>query len=168
MAENTCESCSHHSVVVVNNCNILFVLEYSRTNGGKRNDSLPVHSVFVALIHGYGRCKQIQLIHKLGHVFHFKSSNIKKSRAEKRRIFRYLGVTFDSHLRFDKQINNVVRTSFFQLRLLAKVKRILSRHDLEKAIHAQVGAEYKSECLHFCSYCLFLSSGVHHHRLYDI
>ncbi|KAK0145058.1 hypothetical protein N1851_016060 [Merluccius polli] len=51
---------------------------------------------------------------------------------------RNLGVTFDSHLRFDKQINNVVRTSFFQLRLLAKVKMFLSRHDLEKATHALI------------------------------
>ena len=40
---------------------------------------------------------------------------------------RNLGVTFDSHLKFDKQISNVVRTSFFQLRLLAKVKKFLSR-----------------------------------------
>ena len=35
---------------------------------------------------------------------------------------RNLGVTFDSHLRFNKQISNVVRTSYFQLHLLAKVK----------------------------------------------
>ena len=46
---------------------------------------------------------------------------------------RNLGVTFDSHRRFDKQISNVVRTSFFLLRLLAKVKLFLSRQDLEKA-----------------------------------
>ena len=37
---------------------------------------------------------------------------------------RNLGVT---HLKFDKQISNVVRTSFFQLCLLAKVKMFLSR-----------------------------------------
>ena len=45
-----------------------------------------------------------------------------------------LGVTFDSGPRFDKQIRSVVSTSFFQLRLLAKVKPFLSRQDLEKAI----------------------------------
>ena len=43
---------------------------------------------------------------------------------------RNLGVTFDSHLKFDK-LSNVVRTRFFPLRLLAKVKMFLSRHDLE-------------------------------------
>ena len=36
-----------------------------------------------------------------------------------------LGVAFDSGLKFDKQISSVVRTSFFQLRLLAKVKPFL-------------------------------------------
>ena len=51
-----------------------------------------------------------------------------------------LGVTFDSHLRFDRQISNVVRSSFFQLRLLAKVKLFLSRQDLEKAIHALISS----------------------------
>ena len=45
-----------------------------------------------------------------------------------------LGATFDRGLRFDKQIRS--STSFFQLRLLAKVKPFLSRQDLEKAIHA--------------------------------
>lgn len=52
-----------------------------------------------------------------------------------------LGVTFDSGLRFDKQIRSVVSTSFFfQLRLLAKVKPFLSRQDLEKAIHAFISS----------------------------
>lgn len=49
---------------------------------------------------------------------------------------RKLGVTFDSQLKFDKHIDNVVKTSFYQLCLLAKVKPFLSRHNLEKAIHA--------------------------------
>ncbi len=46
----------------------------------------------------------------------------------------------DRYLNFDKQIDNVVRTSFFQLRLLAKVKMFLSRHNLEKAIHALISS----------------------------
>ena len=65
---------------------------------------------------------------------------------------RNLGVTFDGHLRFDKQINNVVRTSFFQLRLLAKVKMFLSRHDLDKAIHALISSRL--------DYCNALYVGV--------
>ena len=65
---------------------------------------------------------------------------------------RNLGVTFDSHLKFDKQISNVVRTSFFQLRLLAKVKIFLSRHDLEKAIHALISSRL--------DYCNALYVGV--------
>ena len=65
---------------------------------------------------------------------------------------RNLGVTFDSHLKFDKQISNVVRTSFFQLCLLAKVKKFLSRHDLEKAIHALISS--------WLDYCNALYVGV--------
>ncbi len=33
-----------------------------------------------------------------------------------------VGVWFDRELKFDKQINNVVKSCFFNLRLLAKVK----------------------------------------------
>ena len=51
-----------------------------------------------------------------------------------------LGVTFDCSMKFDKQISNVVRMSFFQLCLLAKVKPFLNRHDLEKAIHALISS----------------------------
>lgn len=51
-----------------------------------------------------------------------------------------LGVMFDCRLKFDKQISSVVRTSFFQLRLLAKVKPFLNRQDLEKAIHAFISS----------------------------
>ncbi len=47
-----------------------------------------------------------------------------------------LGVWFDRELKFDKQINNVVKLCFFNLRLLAKVKPFLSAIDLEKLIHA--------------------------------
>ncbi len=39
---------------------------------------------------------------------------------------RNLAVNFDSALKCDKQINSVVRSSFFQLRLLSKAKSFLS------------------------------------------
>ena len=51
-----------------------------------------------------------------------------------------LGVTFDSGLRFDKQIRSIVSTNFFLLRLLAKVKPFLSQQDLEKAIHSFISS----------------------------
>ncbi len=48
-----------------------------------------------------------------------------------------LVVVFDSELKFDKQINYVVRASFFfQLRGLQKLKSFLSFSDLETVIHA--------------------------------
>ncbi len=48
---------------------------------------------------------------------------------------RNLGVLF---LKFDKQINSVVRSCFFHLRRLAKVKTLLSTQTFEKVIHAFV------------------------------
>ncbi len=51
---------------------------------------------------------------------------------------RNLGVLFDSSLKFDKQINSVVRSCFFHLRCLAKVKTLLSIQTFEKVIHAFV------------------------------
>lgn len=65
---------------------------------------------------------------------------------------RNLGVFFDSDLKFDKQINSVVRTSFFQLRLLAKVKMFLSHRNLEMAIHALISSRL--------DYCNALYVGV--------
>lgn len=35
---------------------------------------------------------------------------------------KHLGVVFDEHLKFNRQINSVVKSSFFQLRLLSKFK----------------------------------------------
>ncbi len=51
---------------------------------------------------------------------------------------RNLGVIFDRSL--DIQINNAVKTSFFQLRLLVKVEAFLRKLDLEKAIHAFISS----------------------------
>ncbi len=49
-------------------------------------------------------------------------------------------MTFDSSLKFDKQIDSVVKAIFFPLRLLAKIKPFLNRSDLEKAIHAFISS----------------------------
>ncbi len=52
-----------------------------------------------------------------------------------------LGVFWDQGLKFDKQINAVISSCFFQLRLLSKIKSFLSLKTLEIAIHA---AHYNS------------------------
>lgn len=75
-------------------------------------------------------------------------------------VVKNLGVKLDSSLKFDEQIDSVVRASFFQLRLLSKVKPFLSRADLEKAIHAFISSRI--------DYCNALYVGVHQtglHRL---
>ncbi len=46
------------------------------------------------------------------------------------------GVFFYSEIRFDRQVNRVVKTSFFQLRKLSKMKSILLNKDLETVLHA--------------------------------
>ena len=48
---------------------------------------------------------------------------------------RNLGVILDSCFKFDHQISSVVKTSFFQLRLLGKVKPYLPPNDFERVIH---------------------------------
>ncbi len=49
---------------------------------------------------------------------------------------RNSGVIFDSAFKFEKQISSVVKASFFQLRLLAKVKPYLPHKEFESVIHA--------------------------------
>lgn len=44
-----------------------------------------------------------------------------------------LAFVFDSNLKMDSQINSVVRTSFFNLRLLVKTKPFFAVTDFEKA-----------------------------------
>ncbi|XP_054646923.1 uncharacterized protein si:dkey-56d12.4 isoform X2 [Dunckerocampus dactyliophorus] len=68
-----------------------------------------------------------------------------------------LGVFFDNSLKFDKQINSVVRASFFHLRLLAKVKPFLSSTDLEKEIHAFISSRL--------DYCNALYTGLNQYLL---
>lgn len=65
---------------------------------------------------------------------------------------RNLGVALDNRLHFDKQIGAVVKISFFQLRLLSKVKSFLSRADLERAIHAFISSRL--------DYCNALYTGL--------
>ena len=48
---------------------------------------------------------------------------------------RNLGVIFDSELCFIKQISSVVKNSFYQLRIISKIKHSLSYHNLEIVIH---------------------------------
>ncbi len=65
---------------------------------------------------------------------------------------RNLGILFDSSLKFDKQILAVVKSCFYQLRLLIKVKPFLSRKNLETAIHAFITSRL--------DYCNSLYSGI--------
>ncbi len=57
-----------------------------------------------------------------------------------------LGVLLDSGLRFDKQINSVVKSCFFHLRRLAKVKTFLSLRKFEIVIHVFI-----TTCLDYCN-----------------
>ncbi len=54
------------------------------------------------------------------------------------RQVRNLGVVFDSELKFNKQVNSVVKAGFFQLRNIAKIKHFLSFDDLKHVIHALI------------------------------
>ncbi len=46
----------------------------------------------------------------------------------------------DSELKFDRQVSAVVKGSFYQLRIIAKLKRILSFEDMETVIHAFISS----------------------------
>lgn len=61
----------------------------------------------------------------LGRLSAFKSSSV-----------RNLGVSLDESLNFDKQISSVISSSFYQLRLLSKVKPFLNSKSLEMVVHA--------------------------------
>ena len=49
---------------------------------------------------------------------------------------RNLGVIFDQDLSFNSHIKQTSRTAFFHLRNITKIRRILSKTDAEKLIHA--------------------------------
>lgn len=46
-----------------------------------------------------------------------------------------MAVIYDSALKFNSQINDIVKASFIQLRMFAKIKPLLAHIDLEKIIH---------------------------------
>ncbi len=48
---------------------------------------------------------------------------------------RNLGFLVDQHLKFDKHISSVIGSSFYQLRLLSKIKNFLTPNTLEMAVH---------------------------------
>uniref|UniRef100_A0A3B4AU93 NADPH:adrenodoxin oxidoreductase, mitochondrial n=1 Tax=Periophthalmus magnuspinnatus TaxID=409849 RepID=A0A3B4AU93_9GOBI len=70
---------------------------------------------------------------------------------------RNLGVKLDEYLHFDKHIDGVVKASFFQLHLLAKVKSFLCQADMEKAMHAFISSRI--------DYCNALYIGVNQYTL---
>ncbi|KAL2104366.1 hypothetical protein ACEWY4_001234 [Coilia grayii] len=51
-------------------------------------------------------------------------------------IIKNLSVYFDTALNFNKQISNVVKSSFYQLRTIAKIKSFFTLKDLQTLIHA--------------------------------
>ncbi|XP_042352033.1 uncharacterized protein LOC121950173, partial [Plectropomus leopardus] len=53
-------------------------------------------------------------------------------------IVNDLGIIVDADLKFDSQIKAVVKSSFFQLRQLAKIKPFVHRQHFETVIHAFV------------------------------
>ncbi len=68
-----------------------------------------------------------------------------------------LGVIFDSELKFDRQVNAIVKNSFFYLRSISKLKSILSFEDMEKVVHASVSSRL--------DYCNVLYLGLNQHSL---
>ncbi len=71
-----------------------------------------------------------------------------------------LGVHFYPLLQFDKHVNAVVKSSFFQLRSAAKVKHFLSIRDLERVIHALISSHL--------DYCNYLDIGLTQSTLYRL
>lgn len=73
-----------------------------------------------------------------------------------------LRVYSDNGFKLDRQISSVIKSSFFQLRLVAKNKAYLPLRDLESSIHAFI-----TSCLDYCmSLCVGLDqSSVQHLQL---
>uniref|UniRef100_A0A8C1LVL1 Reverse transcriptase domain-containing protein n=1 Tax=Cyprinus carpio TaxID=7962 RepID=A0A8C1LVL1_CYPCA len=68
-----------------------------------------------------------------------------------------LGVLWDHNLKFEKQINAVISSCFFQLRLLSEVKCSLSEKTLEIAVHALITSRL--------DYCNSLYYGIAKHSI---
>ena len=58
----------------------------------------------------------------------------------------------DSDFKLDKQINSVVKTSFYHPRLLSKIKSVVSVNDFECLIHAFISTRL--------DYCNALYTGI--------
>ena len=67
-------------------------------------------------------------------------------------VVRNLGVMLDSSLNFNKQINSVVRSGFYQLRVISNLKSLLTQNDLEILIHAFITSRL--------DYCNILYTGL--------
>ncbi|KAF7644945.1 hypothetical protein LDENG_00213220 [Lucifuga dentata] len=63
-----------------------------------------------------------------------------------------LSVIFDGDLSFNRQVNSVVRSSFFQLRAISKIWHFLSPSNLERLIHALISSRL--------DYCNSLYHGI--------
>jgi len=63
-----------------------------------------------------------------------------------------LGVQMDCYLKMEKEMNSVVKASFFQLTLLTKLKPFISFTDFKRVIHAFITTRI--------DYCNALSVGV--------
>ncbi len=60
-----------------------------------------------------------------------------------------LGVLFNSGLKFDKQINSVVKSCFYHLRRLAKVKPFLPLKNFEIVIHSFITSRLYCNSLYY-------------------
>jgi len=72
-------------------------------------------------------------------------------------VITNLGIKIDSDFKFAKQMNAVVKSCFYHLRLLAKVKLFLSFNSFEQAIHAFISSRL--------DYCNALYTGINQNAL---
>ncbi|XP_066540663.1 uncharacterized protein [Hoplias malabaricus] len=86
--------------------------------------------------------------------------NLDNSTVKHNAIIKNLGVAFDSTLTFDTHISNTVKTAFFHLRNIAKIRHILSLKDAEKLVHAFITSR-----LDYCNALLAGSSCKALHKL---
>ncbi len=68
-----------------------------------------------------------------------------------------LGVHFDESIKLDKHLSSVIGSSFYQLRLLSKIKHFLNVKTLEMAVHAFITSR-----LDYCNslYCGIAKSQI--------
>ena len=54
---------------------------------------------------------------------------------------RNIGVTFDSHINFEKHVMNTCKSAFFHLRNIAKIKNCLSQNEAEILVDAFISSK---------------------------